>query len=97
MDAGTVPAGRVGMELAEIKTAVLAGETVHWASSAYVVTHAGDDADRGFCIVCTFNDSAIGLTWRDGVTMNGDVEDFYMAGVDRSGSAGPLERMAARR
>jgi len=67
------------MELAEIKAAVLAGETVHWASSAYVVTHAGDDADRGFCIVCTLNDSAIGLTWRDGVTMNGDVEDFYMA------------------
>ena len=67
------------MELAEVKTAVLAGETVHWASSAYVVTHAGDDAHRGFCIVCIHNDSAIGLTWRDGVTMNGDVEDFYVA------------------
>ena len=67
------------MELAEVKTAVLAGKTVHWASSAYVVTHAGDDAHRGFCIVCTLNDSAIGLTWRDGVTMNGDAEDFYVA------------------
>ena len=86
------------MELAEIKAAVLAGETVHWSSSAYVVTHAGDDADRGFCIVCTFNDSAIGLTWRDGGTVNGDVaEDFYVAGVDRSGSAGPLARMMAAR
>ena len=70
------------MELAEVKTAVLAGKTVHWASSAYVVTHAGDDAHRGFCIVCIHNDSAIGLTWRDGVTMNGDAEDFYVAGAD---------------
>jgi hypothetical protein len=85
-----------GMELAEIKSAVLAGDTVHWASSAYVVTHAGDDVDRGWCIVCVPNGSAIGLTWRDGVTMNGDVEDFYVAGEDRSASAGPLGRLHAR-
>ena len=68
------------MELAAIKSAVLAGDTVHWASSAYVVTHAGDDADRGFSIVFTLNGSAVGLTWRDGVTMNGDAADFYVAG-----------------
>ena len=84
------------MELAEVRSAVLAGDTVHWASSAYVVTHAGDDVDRGFCIVCTLNDFAIGLTWRDGVTMNGDAEDFYGAGEDRSASAGPIERLHAR-
>jgi len=84
------------MELAAIKSAVLAGGTVHWASSAYVVTHAGDDVDRGWCIVCVQNGSAIGLTWRDGVTMNGDAVDFYVAGADRSASVGPLDRLYVR-
>jgi hypothetical protein len=29
-------------------------------------------------IKCELNDHCIGLTWRDGVTMNGKPEDFFI-------------------
>ena len=69
------------MNLEEIKAAVLAGKTVHWASRIYEVRYA-PKLDE-FQIVCTANDSIIGLTWKDGVTMNGKEDDFYIKEDDQ--------------
>lgn len=63
------------MTLEEIKAAIAAGRTVHWASTAYVV----ELAPVGYVIRCTANDNLIGLTWRDGVTLNGREEEFFTA------------------
>ncbi len=62
------------MTLDEIKAAVRAGKTVHWSNAAYVVR----EGSAGFVIVCLHNDHAIGLTWLDGVTMNGKPEQFFI-------------------
>ena len=64
------------MKLAEIKTAVMAGKTVHWASDAYVVIYA--PRIEAFLIKCLLNDHCIGLTWKDGVTMNGKPSQFFI-------------------
>jgi hypothetical protein len=64
------------MSLNEIKTAVEAGQTVHWANVAYVVVK--DRLDQ-FLIVCKSNNSCVGLTWQDGVTVNGTPEQFFIA------------------
>ena len=63
------------MTLSEIKSAVLAGRTVHWKSGAYEVIH--DRVGQWF-IVCRFNGSLTGLTWADGVTMSEDPKDFFL-------------------
>jgi len=66
------------MTLQEIKSAVDAGKTVHWAHSGYTVIkdkfaryliawHRGE-RDEDF----------IGLTHQDNVTMNGQEADFYI-------------------
>lgn len=55
----------------------MAGHTVHWASTAYVVKYA--PAIDEFLIYCLLNESCIGLTWKDGVTMNGREDQFFMA------------------
>ena len=62
------------MTLAEIKEAVDSGKKVHWASDIYVVEYDHGD----YWIRCIQNDSYIGLTWMDGVTMNGEEEQFYV-------------------
>jgi len=62
------------MNLAEIKMSVQAGNTVHWANDAYKVIK--DDVGQ-WLIQCDLNNNYIGLTWRDGVTMNGREEQFY--------------------
>ena len=63
------------MTVEEIKENVDNGKTVHWASDAYsVVINKGGDYD----ILCRINDHRIGLTWRDGITLNGKEEDFYI-------------------
>jgi hypothetical protein len=64
------------MTLQEIKNAVLAGKTVHWASKAYVVVH---DEIGQWLVHCLVNNTCIGLTWRDGVTMNGKEDEFFVA------------------
>ena len=64
------------MKLEEIKTAVLAGKTVHWANSLYEVRYSSKIDE--FQVVCTLNDYTNGLTHRDGVTMNGEEEEFYI-------------------
>jgi len=65
------------MTLDEIKAAVLAGKTVQWISSNYVVKY--HDKSKQFNIVCLSNNHCIGLTYRDGVTMNGKPEQFYLS------------------
>lgn len=64
------------MTLEQIKEAVLAGKTVHWATKGYTVQH---HPIGGFNIICTSNDNCCGLTHRDGVTMNGDEDQFFIA------------------
>ena len=63
------------MNLAEIKKAVDNGETVNWSNELYEVQK---DKNGEYYINCTANNSAIGLTWTDEVTMNGDEKDFYI-------------------
>lgn len=63
------------MSLEEIKAAVEAGKTVHWASRIYRVVK---DSLGQWLILCDMNSYCIGLTWRDGVTMNGKPEEFFI-------------------
>ncbi|CAM3559566.1 hypothetical protein [Parendozoicomonas haliclonae] len=64
------------MTLEEIKQAIEGGKRVFWKSQLYEVIN---DHFGGYLIVCMDNDSAIGLTWQDGKTMNGKEEDFFIA------------------
>lgn len=61
------------MTLEEIKTAVEAGKHVCWKHAGYQVVK---DSRGEWYILCTSNDNAIGLTWRDGITMSGRPDDF---------------------
>lgn len=63
------------MTLDEIKQAVQDGKTVHWSNDIYKVIC---DRHGQYLIKCTVNDNCIGLTWRDGVTMNGKPSEFYV-------------------
>ena len=63
------------MTLQEIKKAVDQGLTVHWASELFQVIN-----DRtGYLIQCKSNGHIIGLTWADGITMNGEEHQFFVA------------------
>ena len=64
------------MKLAEIKAAVMAGKIVHWASDAYAVIYAPKIDE--FLIKCPQNETYIGLTHKDGVTMNGRPSQFFI-------------------
>lgn len=66
------------MNLGEIQAAVLAGKTVHWKTPAYQVVC---DSVGQWLIVCASTKGCWGLTWADGVTMNGKPEEFFVAGV----------------
>ena len=61
------------MELQDIKKSVDRGETVYWKNPGYQVVKNGTSYD----ILCLQNDSRIGLTHQDGITMNGNENDFY--------------------
>lgn len=63
------------MTLNEIKQAVEAGKTVHWATRSYRVVK---DSIGQWLIECD-NGHCIGLTWQDGVTVNGRPEQFFVA------------------
>jgi hypothetical protein len=80
------------MTLEEIKAAVLAGHMVCWKQANYVVQ---GNEKQGFCIVCTNNNHATGLTWIDGVTLNGVQEDFYIHELARVPVVNPALRHAA--
>ena len=67
------------MDLQEIKEAVESGRKVHWSNDSYVVIkHLIRYGEPEYLIKCLSNDHCIGLTWRDGVTMNGKPEDFFI-------------------
>lgn len=63
------------MTLDEIKRAVEAGQTVYWSNSAYKVVK---DKLGQWLIVCSINGYTVGLTWMDGVTMNGKPDEFFI-------------------
>ncbi len=62
------------MTLEEIQAAVRSGGIVHWSNDGY---RAIEDSIGQWLIVYV-DGSAIGLTWRDGVTLNGKPDDFYV-------------------
>lgn len=63
------------MNLEQIKSAVEAGETVHLSNESYTVIK---DSKNQWLISCA-NGSAIGLTWEDETTLNGQEHKFYIA------------------
>ena len=65
------------MTLEEIKQAVDEGQIVCWKTDSYQVIkdHIGQ------YLIQHTNGSCIGLTWRDGVTMNEDPKDFYIVSI----------------
>jgi len=66
------------MTLSEIKTAVDAGLSVHWANVGYrVVKGKGGDYLIGWDIGGR-DENYIGLTCKDGATMNGEESDFFI-------------------
>lgn len=67
------------MNAQQIKEAVRAGKTVCCGHEGYVVTlHVFKDKSEQWLIKCTMNNYCIGLTWQDGITLNGKEEDFYI-------------------
>jgi hypothetical protein len=63
------------MTLEEIKAAVESGRRVFQHNRLYEVIK---DNLGQWLIVCASNNYTIGLTWMDGVTMNGKPEDFFV-------------------
>ena len=66
------------MTLEEIKDAVNSGRKVYWHNPAYEVIV---DSIGQWLIHCNMNDSYIGLTWRDGITLNGKESEFILDSV----------------
>nr|WP_306155584.1 hypothetical protein [Roseovarius sp. MMSF_3281] len=60
----------------DIKAAVDAGETVHWANTGYVVHK---DRLGQYLITYVPNGSCIGLTDRGGQRLNGEEAEFFIA------------------
>jgi len=66
------------MTLEEIKSAVSSGGRVHWVNNGYEVIK--DDLGQ-WLIKCHLNDCCVGLAHRDGATMNGEPDQFYVGGA----------------
>ncbi len=62
------------MTLQEIKQAIEEGKTVCWANKGYRVIKA---ANGEYLIVFLADKNIIGLTWNDGVTLNGQEHEFF--------------------
>ncbi len=67
------------MTLEDIKAAVDAGQTVHWANTGYVVHK---DRLGQYFITYLPNGSCIGLTDRKGQRLNGKAAEFFIAGSE---------------
>ena len=73
------------MTLEDIKAAVDAGQTVHWANSGYIVHK---DRLGQYLITYLPNGSCIGLTDRSGQRLNGKEAEFFIARSE-DGAANP--------
>ncbi|CUH51797.1 hypothetical protein [Shimia marina] len=75
------------MTLEDIRAAVDAGQTVHWANTGYVVHR---DRLGQYLITYLLNGSCIGLTDREGDRLNGKAAEFFIArsedGAENPGS-----------
>ena len=65
------------MTLQEIKEAIKGGKIVNWTNNLYEVIK---DKNGMYLIYCSSNGYCVGLTHKDGITMNGKEEDFYILG-----------------
>lgn len=61
------------MTVSEIKKAIEEGKKVFWCNELYKVIK---DTKGQYLIKC--NDHCIGLTYNDGVTLNGKEEQFFI-------------------
>lgn len=64
------------MKLAEIRRAVDEGLRVHWQNQGYEVVRSS--GLPSYLIRSNATGHCIGLTWADGVTLNGKEEDFFI-------------------
>lgn len=62
------------MTLTEIKAAITAGKKVCYENSSYSVIK--DNKDQ--YLISHANGHCIGLTWQDGVTLNGNEQIFFI-------------------
>jgi hypothetical protein len=62
------------MNLQEIKEAINNGQKVYWANENYEVILGKSGY---YLIECVVNGNCIGLTHIDGVTLNGNENEFY--------------------
>lgn len=67
------------MTLSEIKAALAAGKRVFHGSTNYEVKATPGGAFP-YVITCLSNGYTTALTWRDGVTMNGEPHEFFVEG-----------------
>ncbi len=67
------------MNIAEIKSAVVAGHSVHWSHEGYRVHK---DGLGQYLITYLPNGSSIGLTDRSGSKLNGDEASFFVSRPD---------------
>ncbi len=65
------------MTLQEIKQAIEGGQSVHWSNTTYTVKKQ----ESGDYLIVSGTGHAIGLTWTDGVTLNGKEQDFFTVGL----------------
>lgn len=65
------------MNLQEIKQAIADGKKVYWSNESYEVIK---DKIGQYLIYRRLNEYCIGLTWRDGTTLNGKESDFFVRG-----------------
>lgn len=64
------------MTLDQIKQAINDGKNVYHVNKGYKVIR---DKLGQYLIVYTPNQYTIGLTWQDGITLNGKENDFFVA------------------
>lgn len=62
------------MNLESIKYAIETGRNVYWSNTLYRVIKS---KNNNYDIVCSLNGYTIGLTWQDGITLNGKESDFF--------------------
>ncbi len=79
------------MTLEEIKAAIEAGKTVHWANTGY---HVHKDRLGQYLITYLLNGSSIGLTDRSGQRLNGEEAAFFIAQSEVCNSADNFDHRA---